>query len=443
MATTRSPTSKPRTVPVPGFSTAFSARFSAWVPAGPLCTGVTTWIWSPSQSKTRGIESVTSCTTRWAASSDPRAGTTTTSWVGSSTGTRSPARTAIASRAIAPPSVCRYSVLSSVTGHACRCRSGRPAPGRARSTAAAPDHRRSPGGCRRTARGSARRRVRRPASRPRRRRPGRPRSGCSASRSKTEPVAPGAGGRAPSNRCTVVALLPASSSSRFAARPVGAASAIDASTLRQSATMAATVRLLPVPGPPVSRLTPCAAASETAPACTSSKPLTAALDGPLAGHRGRRPDQPGNALRRWSDSACANTSRAIHGSSDPVGSATRDHRRRRRSRRATAARRRRRTVACRRPPAPSAPRCARPGRTGPASTRPAPGRAAGRPGGRRARWTWPAGRPARPRRPAAPAAATGRRAAPSPASSPSASASRAAQRTGISCGTSSSAISYS
>ena len=61
---------------------------------------------------------------------------------------------------------------------------------------------------------------------------------------------------APSSRCTVVAGWSVSSSSRLAARPVGAASATSVPLACSSFTIAATVRLLPVPGPPVSRLTP-------------------------------------------------------------------------------------------------------------------------------------------------------------------------------------------
>ena len=107
MATTRSPASKPQTVPSPGLSTAFSALFSSIVPAGPRCTGVTTCTEPGSMPSARGIESVTSWTTRRAASALPVAGTTTTSRSGESTGGSSPPRTAVASRAIAPPSACR------------------------------------------------------------------------------------------------------------------------------------------------------------------------------------------------------------------------------------------------------------------------------------------------------------------------------------------------
>ena len=89
------------------------------MPAGPRCTGVTTCTWSPDSPNTRGIESVTSCTTRRAACADPLAGTITTSLDSPPTGAvSSPLRTDVASRAIAPPSVCRYSVVSSVTGNA-------------------------------------------------------------------------------------------------------------------------------------------------------------------------------------------------------------------------------------------------------------------------------------------------------------------------------------
>src|SRR3954453_18743953 len=104
VATTRSPASKPQTVPSPGLRTALSALFSSMVPAGPRCTGVTTCTEPGSMPSARGIESVTSCTTRREASAEPVAGTTTTSRSGESTGGSSPERTAVASRAMAPPS---------------------------------------------------------------------------------------------------------------------------------------------------------------------------------------------------------------------------------------------------------------------------------------------------------------------------------------------------
>ena len=78
---------------------------------------------------------------------------------------------------------------------------------------------------------------------------------------------------APSSRCTVTAGWSVSSSSRLAARPVGAASATSVPLACSSFTMAATVRLLPVPGPPVSRLTPAPSTCATACFCASSRPL--------------------------------------------------------------------------------------------------------------------------------------------------------------------------
>ena len=66
----------------------------------------------------RGIESVISCTTRCAQSAEPRAGTTTTSRSAGSTAGSWPPRTAVASRAIAPPASCRYRVCNSTTGTA-------------------------------------------------------------------------------------------------------------------------------------------------------------------------------------------------------------------------------------------------------------------------------------------------------------------------------------
>ena len=78
---------------------------------------------------------------------------------------------------------------------------------------------------------------------------------------------------APSSRCTVTAGWSVSSSSRLAARPVGAARAMSVPLARSSLTMAATVRLLPVPGPPVSRLTPAPSTCATASACALSSPF--------------------------------------------------------------------------------------------------------------------------------------------------------------------------
>ena len=54
---------------------------------------------------------------------------------------------------------------------------------------------------------------------------------------------------------------------------MGAASATSVPLARSSCTTAATVRLLPVPGPPVSRLTPAPSTWATAAFCASSSPL--------------------------------------------------------------------------------------------------------------------------------------------------------------------------
>src|SRR3712207_2221668 len=78
---------------------------------------------------------------------------------------------------------------------------------------------------------------------------------------------------APSSRCTVTAGWSVSSSSRLAARPVGAASATSLPLDRSRLTIAATVRLLPVPGPPVSSDTPAPSTWATAAFCASSSPL--------------------------------------------------------------------------------------------------------------------------------------------------------------------------
>ncbi len=54
VAQTRSPTSKLPMGPSPGLRAAFNARFSATVPAGPRCTGVTTWTSAGEMSKVSG-----------------------------------------------------------------------------------------------------------------------------------------------------------------------------------------------------------------------------------------------------------------------------------------------------------------------------------------------------------------------------------------------------
>ena len=93
-----------------------SARFSSAVPAGPWCTGVITWMSAAGMPSARGIESVTSWITRCVAVRLSGTGTTTTSRSADSTRGRVPPRTAVASRAMSPPSRCRYSRVSSVTG---------------------------------------------------------------------------------------------------------------------------------------------------------------------------------------------------------------------------------------------------------------------------------------------------------------------------------------
>ncbi len=77
-------------------------------------------------------------------------------------------------------------------------------------------------------------------------------------------------GWAPSSRWIVDAGASHSSSSRLAARPVGAARATVRPACSASETIAATVRLLPVPGPPVSTLTPLCSAADTAARWASS-----------------------------------------------------------------------------------------------------------------------------------------------------------------------------
>ena len=369
---------------------------------------------------------MTSCTTRRAASSDPRAGTTTTSRVGSSTR---------AGRRRAPRWPAGRSRRPRSAGTACAARSPESPPLSIRSPSTRPGP--MDGSC--AGSPTITRCV--PSARAVDQRGGEldvqhrrlvDDHDLGLDRVAGVPVedraliAPArrtvgaASGRAPSSRWIVVALLPASSSSRLAARPVGAASAIVAPTSRHSATIAATVRLLPVPGPPVSRLTPCSAASDDRPGlhvvqvgerrrATASRPPSGFADRtsrarPSAmASSAAASDMPG-------DPRLAGARRVVH----PVDAA------RRRSPPRSPGSRRRRTRGCRRRRPRRARRCGRPWRTGPASSRPAPGRAAGRPGRRRGRPPGPAGRPARPRRPAGPAAATGRRAAPAAASSPSA-----------------------
>ena len=175
----------------------------------------------------RGIESVTSWTTRCAASAEPVRGTTTTSRVGSSTAGSSPPRTAIARRAIEPPSAWRYSVVSSVTGstpESIRSPSTRPGPIEG-SCAASPTNTRwvpseqaeMSASASSTSSIDASSTTTMSSS-----------SGHSSLRAKPpSKVTPSADcrGCAPSSRWIVDAGQSHSSSSRLAARPVGAASA--------------------------------------------------------------------------------------------------------------------------------------------------------------------------------------------------------------------------
>ena len=78
-------------------------------------------------------------------------------------------------------------------------------------------------------------------------------------------------GRSCSSRCTVVAGCPDSSVSRFAARPVGAASTIFARFAAANVITDLTVNDLPQPGPPVSTATRCVSASRTACSCSGGQ----------------------------------------------------------------------------------------------------------------------------------------------------------------------------
>ena len=77
----------------------------------------------------------------------------------------------------------------------------------------------------------------------------------SASRGWSRSKAASPPGRSSSSRCTVAAGCPVSSASRFAARPVGAASTTLALLAAARSTIERTVKLLPQPGPPVSTAT--------------------------------------------------------------------------------------------------------------------------------------------------------------------------------------------
>ena len=88
--------------------------------------------------------------------------------------------------------------------------------------------------------------------------------GCSRSKAASPP------GRSCSKRCSVLASIPANSSNRLAARPVGAARMILAFLARARATMERTVKLLPQPGPPVRIATLRVSASCTASTCSGA-----------------------------------------------------------------------------------------------------------------------------------------------------------------------------
>ena len=77
-------------------------------------------------------------------------------------------------------------------------------------------------------------------------------------------------GRSCSSRCTVVAGCPDSSVSRFAARPVGAASTIFARFAAANVITDLTVNDLPQPGPPVNTATFAVNASRTACSCSAA-----------------------------------------------------------------------------------------------------------------------------------------------------------------------------
>ena len=105
-----------------------------------------------------------------------------------------------------------------------------------------------------------------------------------------------------------MAGAPVSSSSRFAARPVGAARATLRPCPAAIATTAATVRLLPVPGPPVRTETPCSATARTAVCWAASRSAAGAGSAPgpgpafRAGIRGgQRPGQRGQPLQPFRD----------------------------------------------------------------------------------------------------------------------------------------------
>ncbi len=217
-----------------------------------------------------------------------------------------------------------------------------------------------------------------------------------------EPTGAALGAEQPVQRGRGRRVLP-SSSSRLAARPVGAASATARPCFSASRTSAATVRLLPVPGPPVSTLTPCRSTVVDRAALGVVQVVERGagvlrLDrlggggepGDRLGHRALGHRQP---LQRQRPVG------VVHG----AGLDRRGHRAGRVGDALGAERGQHQLDRLR--------RCGRPGRPGSARARPAPGRGAGRPAVRPAAPTPRPGRPRPPARRAAPAAATGRRAA--------------------------------
>ncbi len=250
VATTRSPTSKPPTSPVarvePGLERGVQRDRAR---PGPRCTGVTTCTSADAMPSARGIESQTSCTVRCAASPASRAGTTTTSCRRSgSTG----GQLAAAHRGRQPRdrAALGLPVQRRQLGH--------------RDGAAVDEVAEHPAGADRgQLRGVADEQQVAAVGARLEQRGGQ--LGVEHGRLVDDddvlverPVGvalePPASARspAPARRAAGAASSPAashSSSSRFAARPVGAASATDCPRADASRTSAATVRLLPVPGP--------------------------------------------------------------------------------------------------------------------------------------------------------------------------------------------------
>ena len=205
----------------------------------------------------------------------------------------------MASRAMAPPSVCRYSFVSSVTGTvplSIRSPSTRPGPIDGSCAGSPTITRWVPSG----ERGDQRRRQFDVQH-------GRLVDDHQVGLDRVAGVVvehrarsrPATGGRAPSSRCTVVALLPASSSSRFAARPVGAASAIDGVHLAAQRDDRRDGPALAGAGAAGEQADPVRGGQRDRPGLHLVQTLDGALDGPLAGQR-RTPSGPaGPVPRRW------------------------------------------------------------------------------------------------------------------------------------------------